>query len=106
MNFHTAAPIPRASDIFGNAGPLLDPSGSSSNRKLDSDQVFARLLKQTPASTRDDKRERVYKWMDNVAQALTFNPDTSIPGWIIPIIPDRFDDDDKYCELLGNAVHD
>ena len=38
-----------------------------------------------------EKRERIYRWLDHVAEALTFNPDTETPGWIIPVIPDELD---------------
>ncbi|KAF9995772.1 hypothetical protein BGZ79_010511, partial [Entomortierella chlamydospora] len=60
------------------------------------DQVFARLAKQNPTNPREsDKRERIYRWMDDIAKALTFNPDTSIPGWIIPVVPDELDQPDS-----------
>ncbi|KAF9271042.1 hypothetical protein BGZ74_006582, partial [Mortierella antarctica] len=29
--------------------------------------------------------------MDDVGKALVFNSDTSIPGWIIPVVPDDHD---------------
>ncbi|KAF9351085.1 hypothetical protein BGX26_010818 [Mortierella sp. AD094] len=97
-----AAAPPRVSEIFANAGPLLDsaaviPSASaSSSRPLAADQVFARLAKQNPTNPREtDKRERIFRWLDDIAKALTFNPDTSIPGWIIPVAPDEHDQPDS-----------
>ncbi|KAF9201294.1 hypothetical protein BGZ49_008451 [Haplosporangium sp. Z 27] len=95
------SPTPRVSDALGNAGPLIDlnsstPTPSSSNRALAADQVFARLAKQNPTNPREtDKREWIYKWMDDITKALTFNPDTSTPGWIIPVTPDELDQTDS-----------
>lgn len=84
------APTPKAADLFVGAGPLID--SSSANRPLGADQVFARLAKQNPSNPREsEKRARINRWMDDVAQALVFNPDTSIPGWIIPVVPDDYD---------------
>lgn len=86
-----ATPPPRTKDVFADAGPLIDGS-SASNRALTADQVFARLAKQNPTNPREsEKKERIYRWVDNVAKALTFNPNTDIPGWIIPVVPDELD---------------
>ncbi|KAI1294573.1 hypothetical protein EDD11_008104 [Mortierella claussenii] len=86
--------VPKASEVFASAGPLIDAASllSSSSRPLTADQVFAQLQKQNPTNPREtDKRERIYRWLDDVTRALTFNPDTNIPGWIIPVIPDDHD---------------
>lgn len=86
------APTPKAADLFVGAGPLIDTSSSSANRPLGSDQVFARLAKQNPTNPREsEKRARINRWMDDVTRALVFNPDTSVPGWIIPVVPDDYD---------------
>ncbi|KAG0078884.1 hypothetical protein BGZ93_003326, partial [Podila epicladia] len=82
------APTPKAADPFVGAGPLID----TSSRSLTADQVFARLAKQNPSNPREsDKRVRINRWMDEVGRALVFNPDTTIPGWIIPVVPDDHD---------------
>ncbi|KAG0336219.1 hypothetical protein BG000_006824 [Podila horticola] len=82
------APTPKAVDPFVGAGPLID----TSSRPLAADQVFARLAKQNPSNPREsDKRARINRWMDDVGRALVFNPDTSVPGWIIPVVPDDYD---------------
>ncbi|KAF9108214.1 hypothetical protein BGX27_008424 [Mortierella sp. AM989] len=92
-NINGAAAIPRASEIFANAGPLIDSiTPQPSSRPPTVDQVFARLAKQNPTNPREtDKNERICRWRDDIARALTFNPDTSIPGWIIPVVPDDLD---------------
>ncbi|KAF9984169.1 hypothetical protein BGZ75_004246 [Mortierella antarctica] len=83
--------LPRALDTFAHAGPLVDSTQpTSSNRVPVVDQVFALLSKQNPTNPREtDKRERIYRWMDDVVGALTFNPNTNIPGWIIPVVADE-----------------
>ncbi|KAF9436610.1 hypothetical protein BGZ76_003451 [Entomortierella beljakovae] len=91
--------ISRVAEIFQNAGPLVNldaPSSSSSNRPLATDQVFARLVRQNPNNPREsDKRERIFKWRDNTVNALTFNPDTNVRGWVIPVVPDELDQPDS-----------
>ncbi|KAI8596238.1 hypothetical protein EDD21DRAFT_343716 [Dissophora ornata] len=85
----------KPTDNLATAGPLIEIGNSSSNsaqRPLAVDQVFARLARQFPTNPREtEKRERIYRWLDHVADALTFNPDTETPGWIIPVYPDELD---------------
>ncbi|KAF9198968.1 hypothetical protein BGZ49_000082 [Haplosporangium sp. Z 27] len=77
-------------DVLASAGPLIE--GGSGPRPPTSDQVFARLAKQFPTNPKEtEKRERIYRWLDHMADALTFNPDTETPGWIIPVYPDELD---------------
>ncbi|KAF9996909.1 hypothetical protein BGZ65_007521, partial [Modicella reniformis] len=90
INGKSAVLIPavRRTEMLAGAGPLLE----GSDRPLAADQVFARLVKQYPTNPHEkDKRERVYRWSDDVASALTFSPDTNLPGWVIPVEPDEFD---------------
>lgn len=90
-------PIPRATDVLATAGPLVDCGPLSSDRQLGPEQVFARLLKQYPSNPHEtEKRERVYRWQGHVIRSLTFNPDSSIPGWIIPVTPDELDHPERY----------
>ncbi|KAF9896297.1 hypothetical protein BX616_007741, partial [Lobosporangium transversale] len=88
----------KPSGLFATAGPLIDSgaignsSSAASNRPPAPDQVFARLARQFPTNPREtEKRERIYRWLDQVADAFTFNPDTETPGWIIPVYPDELD---------------
>ncbi|KAG0250731.1 hypothetical protein BG011_008141 [Mortierella polycephala] len=85
----------RTTENFVNAGLLVDtaaPSSAAANRLPASDQVFARLAKKYPTNPREtDKRERIYRWQDDVASAQTLNPNTDILGWIIPVVPDELD---------------
>ncbi|KAG0255490.1 hypothetical protein BGZ95_005745 [Linnemannia exigua] len=92
-----SVPLPKTADILAQAGPLIDNSMMPSNNKSPAvDQVFARLARQYPTNPREtDKRERIYRWLDDVANALTFNPDTDIPGWVIPVTPDELDHPDS-----------
>ncbi|KAF9179722.1 hypothetical protein BGZ51_006726, partial [Haplosporangium sp. Z 767] len=87
--------LQRTSEIFINSGLLLDPIASSStaaNRLPASDQVFARLAKTYPTNPREtDKRDRIYRWQDDVASAQSLNPNTDLLGWIIPVVPDELD---------------
>ncbi|KAF9947704.1 hypothetical protein BGZ70_002549, partial [Mortierella alpina] len=83
--------LPRALDAFAHAGPLVESTPPTSSIRVPVvDQVFALLSKQNPTNPRDaDKRDRIYHWMDDVVGALTFNPNTNIPGWIIPVVGDE-----------------
>ncbi|KAF9898672.1 hypothetical protein EC991_010684, partial [Linnemannia zychae] len=87
-----SVPLNKTADMLAQAGPLIDNNSIMANKSLAVDQVFARLAKQYPTNPREtDKRERIYRWLDDVANALTFNPDTDIPGWVIPVTPDELD---------------
>ncbi|KAG0379714.1 hypothetical protein BGX24_011987 [Mortierella sp. AD032] len=89
-----SAPIIKTADKLAQAGPLIDNSMMPKTPAVD--QVFARLARQYPTNPREtDKRERIYRWLDDVANALTFNPDTDIPGWVIPVTPDELDHRDS-----------
>ncbi|KAF9938925.1 hypothetical protein BGZ67_010189 [Mortierella alpina] len=84
-------PVKSASNMLAGAGPLIETS-SASQRPPTADQVFARLARQFPTNPREtEKRERIYRWLDQIAEALTFNPDPETPGWIIPVYPDEAD---------------
>ncbi|KAF9135056.1 hypothetical protein BGW39_004932 [Mortierella sp. 14UC] len=88
--------IPKPSTFLANAGPLIDMGTSSSQRPPTADQVFARLARQYPTNPREtEKRERIYRWLGHIAESLTFNPDTDIPGFIIPVYPDELDHPDS-----------
>ncbi|KAF9108160.1 hypothetical protein BGX27_008435, partial [Mortierella sp. AM989] len=77
-------------DLLANAGPLID--GGTSQRPLTSNQVFAQLTRQFPTNPKEaEKRERIYRWLDQVADALTLNPDTDRAGSFIPVYPDEHD---------------
>lgn len=93
--------LPRALDAFAHAGPLADSTPPTSSMRVPVvDQVFALLSKQNPTNPREtDKRERIYRWMDDVVGALTFNPNTNIPGWIIPIVADEQGRSERYPHL-------
>jgi len=94
-NNNITTPPPRTKDVFADAGPLID-GPSASNRALTADQVFARLAKQNPTNPREsEKRERIYRWVDKVAKALIFNPNTDVSGWIIPVMPDELDNPER-----------
>ncbi|KAG0208842.1 hypothetical protein BGX28_000317 [Mortierella sp. GBA30] len=81
-----------SNNILAGAGPLIEGSSPSSQRPPTADQVFARLARQFPTNPREtEKRERIYKWLDKIAEELTFNPDPEMPGWIIPVYPDEAD---------------
>jgi len=101
MNGKSGAPpaaTPRAVEMLAKAGPLVDCGPLIQERPLGAEDVFARLLKQYPTNPHEaDKRERIYRWMDHVGRALTFNPDVSRPGWIIPVNPDELDHTDRYA---------
>lgn len=87
----TTQPALKPSELLAGAGPLID-SLAGQPRIPTADQVFARLARQFPTNPKEaEKRERIYRWLDHVAKALTFNPDTETPGWIIPVIPDELD---------------
>ncbi|KFH65781.1 hypothetical protein MVEG_07884 [Podila verticillata NRRL 6337] len=87
----TPQPALKPSEILAGAGPLID-THAGQPRIPTADQVFARLARQFPTNPKEaEKRERIYRWLDHVAEALTFNPDTETPGWIIPVIPDELD---------------
>ncbi|KAK3846691.1 MAG: hypothetical protein J3R72DRAFT_225189 [Linnemannia gamsii] len=89
-----SVPIIKTADKLAQAGPLIDNSMMPKTPAVD--QVFARLARQYPTNPREtDKRERIYRWLDDVANALTFNPDTDIPGWVIPVTPDELDHRDR-----------
>ncbi|KAG0198160.1 hypothetical protein BGX28_008387 [Mortierella sp. GBA30] len=92
-----SAALPQAAEVHANSGPHIDPTPpTSSSRPPVVEHVFATLAKQNPTNPREaDKRERVYRWMDDVTRALTFNPKTNIPGWIIPVTPDERDASDS-----------
>ncbi|KAG0336678.1 hypothetical protein BG000_006281 [Podila horticola] len=84
-------PVLKPSELLAGAGPLID-THAGQPRIPTADQVFARLARQFPTNPKEaEKRERIYRWLDHVAEALTFNPDTETPGWIIPVIPDELD---------------
>ncbi|KAF9333500.1 hypothetical protein BG006_003512 [Podila minutissima] len=87
----TPQPVLKPSELLAGAGPLID-THAGQPRIPTADQVFARLTRQFPTNPKEaEKRERIYRWLDHVAEALTFNPDTETPGWIIPVIPDELD---------------
>ncbi|KAG0290045.1 hypothetical protein BGZ96_006484 [Linnemannia gamsii] len=89
-------PLTKTADMLAQAGPLIENPMMAVNKAPAVDQVFARLAKQYPTNPREtDKRERIYRWLDDVANALTFNPDTDIPGWVIPVTPDELDHPDS-----------
>ncbi|KAI8346252.1 hypothetical protein B0O80DRAFT_246728 [Mortierella sp. GBAus27b] len=78
-------------DVLAGAGPLIE-NNNSSQRTPSNDQVFARLARQFPTNPREpEKRERIFRWMDQVGGAHTFNPDPETPGWIVPVYPDELD---------------
>ncbi|KAG0256915.1 hypothetical protein BG011_004246 [Mortierella polycephala] len=80
----------KPSNPLAGAGPLIETS--SSQRTPTADQVFARLARQFPTNPREtEKRERINRWLDQIIDALTFNPDPETPGWIIPVYPDETD---------------
>ncbi|KAF9180946.1 hypothetical protein BGZ51_005782 [Haplosporangium sp. Z 767] len=80
----------KPSNPLTGAGPLIDTG--SSQRTPTADQVFARLARQFPTNPREtEKRERINRWLDQITDALTFNPDPETPGWIIPVYPDEAD---------------
>ncbi|KAF9276903.1 hypothetical protein BKA57DRAFT_211269 [Linnemannia elongata] len=107
LNYHTdsnnlyvtameSVPLTKTADMLAQAGPLIENPMVAANKAPAADQVFARLAKQYPTNPREtDKRERIYRWLDDVANALTFNPDTDIPGWVIPVTPDDLDHPDS-----------
>ncbi|KAF9923397.1 hypothetical protein FBU30_006553 [Linnemannia zychae] len=83
---------PRPSNFLTTAGPLIDMGSSSSQRPPTADQVFARLARQFPTNPREtEKRERIFRWLGHIVESLTFNPNTEIPGFIIPVYPDELD---------------
>ncbi|KAF9097118.1 hypothetical protein BGX29_008292 [Mortierella sp. GBA35] len=87
-----SVPMTKTTEMLAQAGPLIENPKMAANKPPTVDQVFARLAKQYPTNPREtDKRERIYRWLDDVANALTFNPDTDTPGWIIPVTPDELD---------------
>jgi hypothetical protein len=89
-------PLTKTADMLAQAGPLIENPMMAANKTPAADQVFARLAKQYPTNPREtDKRERIYRWLGDVANALTFNPDTDIPGWVIPVTPDELDHPDR-----------
>lgn len=91
-----SVPMTKTADMLALAGPLIESPMVAANKAPAVDQVFARLAKQYPTNPREtDKRERIYRWLDDVANALTFNPDTGIPGWVIPVTPDDLDHPDS-----------
>ncbi|KAF9992613.1 hypothetical protein BGZ65_012018, partial [Modicella reniformis] len=85
--------VAKPTDVLAGAGPLIDASyHGSSQRPPTGDQVFARLAKQFPTNPREtEKRERIGRWLDQIADALTFNPDPETPGYMIPVFPDELD---------------
>ncbi|KAF9087177.1 hypothetical protein BGX23_008304 [Mortierella sp. AD031] len=86
----TTTTTPKPSAFLANAGPLIDMG--STQRPPTTDQVFARLARQFPTNPREaEKRERIYRWLGQIVEALTFNPDTETPGCIIPVYPDELD---------------
>ena len=100
----TPSPVPagrnnsnnnKQSDILACAGPLIDMGSSSAARNGQlpgANQVFARLARQNPTNPKEtEKRERIFGWVDQVTDALTFNPNPDAPGWIIPVFPDELD---------------
>ncbi|KAF9155249.1 hypothetical protein BG015_010553 [Linnemannia schmuckeri] len=89
-------PLTKTADMLAQAGPLIENPMLAANKAPAADQVFARLVKQYPTNPREtDKRERIYRWLDDVANALTFNPDTDTPGWVIHVTPDELDHPDS-----------
>ncbi|KAG0259246.1 hypothetical protein BGZ95_004735 [Linnemannia exigua] len=95
-NNNNNSTTPKPSTFLANAGPLIDMGSSSSQRPPTADQVFARLARQYPTNPREtEKRERIYRWLGHIAESLAFNPDTDIPGFIIPVYPDELDHPDS-----------
>ncbi|GJJ73251.1 hypothetical protein EMPS_05609 [Entomortierella parvispora] len=97
----TPSPLPagqssnKQAEILAGAGPLIDmgSSGAARHGQLPgAHQVFARLARQNPTNPKEtEKRGRIFGWVDQVTDALTFNPDPDAPGWIIPVFPDDLD---------------
>ncbi|KAG0317475.1 hypothetical protein BGZ99_006289 [Dissophora globulifera] len=91
--------LPRASEIFSAVAPVRELKTSPppaleslAPRSVMTENVFSQLAMLYPSTPRDaNSRERVHRWVDEVARALTFNPDTDVPGWIIPVMPDMLD---------------